>query len=402
MFHPNPLEKPLTIIIFDGSLAPSTFVYRLALGLSEKHKVAIMGFSGKRNSSHGNLQYVHLGSASNTLGLLFSSAYWSWKSLFKRGNGNAVIQLIKNTVHFRKKALQQQNLNLALGLLNPDIVHVQWPSLLPWCESLLEEKKYKVVLSQRGYQVNIRAMVDVQNLEYLRQWYPKIDGFHSVSKAISRVGDRIWENSKKVDAIVYSGFNFDELPYQESYKSQNPLRLLSVGRPHWIKGYPYALEACSILKKNKINFQYQIIGAKGDEELLVLIDCLGLSDCVFLLHKINQNEVYQTMKSSSILLFPSLSEGLPNVVVEAMALGLPVIATQCGGVAELLDAHGESMVPVRDAQAMAHAVMDFLEQPDATILKQKEAARLKVERQHSMSSMIEGMENLYRKCLTDR
>lgn len=140
MFHPNPLEKPLTIIIFDGSLAPSTFVYRLALGLSEKHKVAIMGFSGKRNSSHGNLQYVHLGSASNTLGLLFSSAYWSWKSLFKRGNGNAVIQLIKNTVHFRKKALQQQNLNLALGLLNPDIVHVQWPSLLPWCESLLEEK----------------------------------------------------------------------------------------------------------------------------------------------------------------------------------------------------------------------------------------------------------------------
>ena len=424
-------SKPLKIIIFDGSFKTTTFINRLALGLSKNHEVTILGFNNTVKKKLPNVHYIDLGSSQKVFNLVLQSKLIAARLLFKSGSFKFFFKTIKNIITLNKKQLQQDNFNSVLQLINPDIIHVQWPSLISWCEEGLLSGKYNFVLSQRGYQSNVRPFVDQENYKYLQKWYPMFAGFHSVSKAISLEGDNIHPPQsptsassvhrfkggiQKIDKVVYSGFDFDKLPFSETYLKTNTLQLFSVGRPHWIKGYTDALKACRILKEKQIEFNYTIVGtSERSEELLYLIDDFGLQEHITLLPKMTQEEVYTLMQESSILLFPSIMEGLPNVVVEAMALGLPVISTKCGGVEELItplkSPQGDSskiktgwLVPTRNPEAIVAAIIDFTKTPDSKIEEIRFAARKKVEEQHSEEKMISDMEELYFEvsCLCDR
>ena len=423
-------SKSLKIIIFDGSFKTTTFINRLVLGLSKNHKVTILGFSNSVSKKLPNVHYIDLGSSQKVFNLILQSKLIAARLLFKTGSLKPIFKTLKNIFILNKKQLQQDNFNSVLRLINPDIIHVQWPSLIPWCEEDLTSGKYNFVLSQRGYQSNVRPFVNRENFNYLQKWYSKFAGFHSVSKAISGEGDklhlpqsptstssahRLKGGIKKIDKVVYSGFDFSKLIFNKEYHKQETLQILSVGRPHWIKGYSDALHACKVLLNKGIDFNYTIIGtSERNEELLYLIDDLGLKEHVLLLPKMPQEEVYSKMKEALVLLFSSIMEGMPNVVVEAMALGLPVISTNCGGVGELIiDENYQRLLsgaevkvnskpyktgwlaPTRNPEALAKAIIDFTKTPNTKIKEIRLAARQKVEEQHSEEMMVLGMEALY-------
>ena len=264
------MQERLKIVIFDGSFNTTTFINRLAKGLSKNHKVYILGFNNTLANKLPKVNYVALGSSQKTVNLLLQSKLIAVKKLFKTGDLLSFFKTLKNIVSLNKKQLQHDNFNNALQLINPNIVHVQWPSLLSWCEEGLQKGKYRFVLSQRGYQSNVRPFVDKENFGYLQKWYPKFAGFHSVSKAISLEGDKIYTplsststssaqrlkgGIQKIDKVVYSGFDFKALHFLNNYQKGNTLRILSVGRPHWIKGYSDVLQACYILKGKGVNIK---------------------------------------------------------------------------------------------------------------------------------------------------
>ncbi|MCF6308039.1 MAG: glycosyltransferase family 4 protein [Flavobacteriaceae bacterium] len=409
------MKPNLKIIIFDGSFKTTTFINRLAKGLSKNHEVFIVGFNNTLENKISKIKYIDLGSSQNLINLLWQSKWLATKRLFKTGNFKTFFKTLKNIFTLNKKQLKQDNFNTVLKLIKPDIVHVQWQSLLSWCEDALLQQKYKFVISQRGYQSNVRPFVNQENFEYLQKWYPKFAGFHSVSKAIALEGDKIYSSNKKINKVVYSGFDFSKLIFNKEYQKQEPLQILSVGRPHWKKGYSDAFQACKILKEKQIDFNYTIIGITEQiEELLYLINDLGLQKSIILLPKISQQEVYQKMEDASIFLLPSLEEGIANVVIEAMALGIPVISTNCGGMEELIidknyqrllsgvEVKEENkpnktgwLVPTRNPEALVSAIIDFTKTPDSKIKEIRLAARQKVAKQHSEEMMVSGMETLY-------
>ena len=386
------MENSLQIIIFDGSLKTTPFINRLAAGLATRHTVYILGFNNKlANPLHG-VRYIHLGSNQNNL-QFFSTTFGK---IFDSGKLSFIFPTLKKLISGNRRALQQQNLDLAIEKISPDIIHLQWPSLIPWFERILMDNSYPVILSQRGFHSNVRPFIDKENFEYLKEWYPKMAGFHSVSKAISENGDKIWNSPTKIDKTVYTGLPQDNFAFAEEYYRTTPLKLISVGRAHWKKGYDYALLACRLLKDRNINFRYKIIGGAGDEELLFLVHNFGLQDNVQLLGRIPQAAVFKEMGEASVLLMPSLEEGLPNVIVEAMTVGLPVISTNCGGVPELIDDGQDGwLVPTRNPLAMAGAIEAFTHLPLEKIKEVRLAARTKVEKQHNLKRMVEGMEELY-------
>jgi len=390
------LSKPLHIVIFDGSLATTTFISRLAHGLASHHTISFIGFGGKPKTRSSRIAYYDIGTSEKPIALFLLSLQYAFQLVVKKGNIGMLFKILARIVTNQKDALKQQNLNSVLAMLQPDMFHVQWPSLLPWCEAVIENNAIKVVLSQRGYQHNVRPFVANENMTYLKNVYPKIDGFHSVSNAMTQVGDAIYNAPHKIDRVVYSGFDFTLLPFQKTYKKNSTLQMLSVGRPHWVKGYPYVLQACKLLKEQGVSFKYTVIGASQNEELRYLVSSYGLDEYVVLTQRIPQKDVYEQMQSSDVLLFPSLKEGLPNVVVESMALGLPVIATDCGGVSELLNDSTGWTIPTRDPEALAAAVQEFTKTTDAQIMEQRINARQKVEQQHGIAAMLAGMEGLYR------
>ncbi len=391
------MPRKLKIIIFDGSFKTTAFINRLVAGLAEQHEVYILGFNEEVFKKLEKINYVPLGSNQNKLRFLKTSLRYVLQS----GSAKLVLSTLSKLVKDQRQALQGQNLRLVINEIAPDIIHLQWPSVIPWFEEVLKEQKITVVLSQRGFHNNVRPFVDEANFQYLKKWYPKIAGFHSVSKAMARNGDKIWNSSKKVNKVVYTGLPLQEFPFFEEYAFSPHLQLLSVGRTHWKKGYDYALQSCKQLKDKNILFQYTIIGGAGDEELQFLIDDLGLQDSVILKGRVPQQEVFKLMQEASLMLMPSLEEGIPNVVVEAMALGLPVLSTDCGGVPELIDEGVNGwLVPTRDPEAMAEAIVAFLDLSLEEIEKVRIAARRKVELQHNEEQMIKGMEALYYEVLS--
>lgn len=390
------MDRPLKIIIFDGSFKTTSFINRLAKGLSKHHQVYILGFNTELPSKLEGVKYVSLGSNQIKFRFFVTSLKYALQLLSPQYFIGTIYLFFKGD----RQKLQQQNLKFVLKKIQPDIVHLQWPSVIPWFEDVLNEKRIPVVLSQRGTQNNVRPFLNDNVMEYLQEWYPQISAFHSVSRSMTRKGDKIWNSSEKLDSVVYTGLPLEEITFSPNYKRTNTLQLLSVGRAHWIKGYSYALRTCKILKERNVDFHYTIIGVADNEELQFMIADLGLGAVITLQERLPQAIIYREMQKGSLLLLPSVEEGIPNVVVEAMAIGLPVLSTDCGGISELIDNGIEGwVVSIRNPEAMAEGVIDFLNQSHEKIEKIRIAARKKVELQHSKERMVRGMEELYKTVL---
>lgn len=112
------------------------------------------------------------------------------------------------------------------------------------------------------------------------------------------------------------------------------INLLYVGRLYEEKGIEYLLEAVSIMRANKINVKLHIVGS-GRLESVLKHQCKqkNILDVVhFLGYVPHGSQLFEIYRESHIFVLPSLTEGVPRVLVEAMANGLPVIATDVGGV----------------------------------------------------------------------
>jgi colanic acid/amylovoran biosynthesis glycosyltransferase len=380
----------MKIIIFDGSFKTTAFINRLIQGLVSKGvEVYVLGFNEELKQPLKGVKYVSLGSSASKWKFMWISLSWGLRS-------RSLLKTFKRLTSGDKSQLKRQNLTAALEYIQPDVVHVQWVSNISLFEDLLKSQTYKFVLSQRGFQTNVRPFVNKANFEYLQYWLPHFSGFHSVSQAISKEGDKIYKRQNKIDHVVYTGLDLSRFEFNSLAVQNEVLEIISVGRPHWKKGYDISIKAMAELKVQGLQFHYQIVGGEDDQELLFIIEDLGLTSDVELLPQLPQQKVFELMSSADVFLLPSIEEGIANVAVEAMALGCPVISTNCGGMEELITHQKEGwIVPVYDYKAMAAQILEFSQLDSEYIKNIKHAARLKVEQQHTEMEMVEGMMRLY-------
>jgi len=165
--------------------------------------------------------------------------------------------------------------------------------------------------------------------------------------------------------------------------------ILSVGRFVEKKGFPYLVRACRVLLDQGHIFHCRIIGdpgdgVTGDETPLIqeLIGDLGLEGTVFLAPGVTQEELKNQYQQCTVFALPCQvlangdRDGIPNVVAEAMATGVPVVSTAISGIPELI-AHGKNglLVPERDPQALANAIETLLVNPSLRTRLGEEARR---------------------------
>ncbi|TXE21541.1 glycosyltransferase family 4 protein [Psychroflexus gondwanensis] len=381
----------MKIIIFDGSFKTTAFINRLIEGLVSKGvEVFVLGFNEELKQPLKGVNYVALGSSASKWKFMWTSLSWGLRS-------KSLLKSIKYLVSGDKYEIKRQNLKAALKHIKPDVVHLQWVSLISLFEDLLKSQTYKFVLSQRGYQTNVRPFVDKANFEYLQTWLPHFSGFHSVSQAISKEGDKIYITQNKIDHVVYTGLDLSKFEFNSLAVQNEVLEIISVGRPHWKKGYDISIKAMAEIKVQGLQFRYQIVGGEDDKELLFLIEDFGLTSDVELLPQLPQQDVFGLMSSADVFLLPSIEEGIANVAVESMALGCPVISTNCGGMEELIRHQKEGwIVPVYNYKAMAAQILEFSQLNSEYIKKIKKEARRKVERQHNEDKMVEDILGLYK------
>jgi glycosyltransferase involved in cell wall biosynthesis len=139
-------------------------------------------------------------------------------------------------------------------------------------------------------------------------------------------------------------------------------RLVAAGRLHYQKGFDLLLQAHRVARDRGLDHELWILGEGAlRAQLQALAGALGLADSVFMPGFVQQP--YSTLRQSTALILSSRFEGLPMVLLEALGLGVPIVATDCPtGPAELLDdGRYGLLVPAGDVQALADAICRILQ-----------------------------------------
>ncbi len=181
------------------------------------------------------------------------------------------------------------------------------------------------------------------------------------------------------------------------------IQIVTIARLVEKKGVEYGVRAVAKLAKNNRNIKYNIVGdGYLREPLEQLIEKLDVSETVKLLGWKQQQEIIEILNDGDILLAPSVTsqkngdrEGIPVVLMEAMAMGLPVLSTQHSGIPELIeDGISGFLVPEGDVDALANKLNYLIEHPEIWS-EMGQAAHLYVKEYHDINQLNDRLLEIY-------
>jgi glycosyltransferase involved in cell wall biosynthesis len=388
-----------TVAIYSGNIPSTTFIENLIEGMSESGlRILLFGKKLKQVSYKGNVQVI--ATPQSELLLIFFVIKEAVKLHSK--NRNKLSKLFAS-VKTRNKSFRYfvKDLGAILPILNaaPDIFHIQWAKTLQVYPELMQLLDCKIAVSLRGAHINYSPLNDPELAEAYRTYFPEVDAFHAVSDAISSEAQKYGADSNKI-SVIHSSVRESLLTGDvHPCNTRTKLEIISVGRFHWKKGYHYGLDTMKMLKESKTGFHYSIV-AQGDipEEITFLINEYELSNEVTIIPGLQYEALIDKLKSSHVLLLPSVEEGIANVVLEAMAVGVPVITTDCGGMNEVVaDEHNGFIVRVRNPEAVAQKISALLDKSENELSMMISNAREKIRKEFSRKGQIEQFISFYNK-----
>ena len=168
----------------------------------------------------------------------------------------------------------------------------------------------------------------------------------------------------KLDVVHMSVDTDRFIPPAEPRKG-GPLRILDVGRLVPEKGAPVLLDAVELLTQRGIAVELRLVGGGDlDAELTRIIDERGLADRVTLVGSVGQDDIVAQYHWADVFCLPSFQEGLPVVLMEAMATELPVVTSTINGIPELVkDGSNGYLLPPGRADLLADALAKLAADP---------------------------------------
>ncbi|MBA3468689.1 MAG: glycosyltransferase [Herpetosiphonaceae bacterium] len=262
----------------------------------------------------------------------------------------------------RVLALLPKTVAMAQKMVSEGVVHVHahyatYPAFAAWVIHHLTNLPYSITVhahdifvSQTMLGPKLRsAMAVVAISEYNREFLAR------------HVGD--WVRSKT--HVIHCGISpANYVPRTLTQPTSPQFEIITIGSLQPYKGHPFLIQACALLRDQGLAFRCRIIGGGEDRALLEqLIAERQLQDCVELLGPQPEDAITRLLPSADCYVQPSIitesgkMEGIPVALMEAMACGLPVVATDLSGVPELVrPSQTGYLVPPADAPALAAAL----------------------------------------------
>jgi glycosyltransferase involved in cell wall biosynthesis len=180
--------------------------------------------------------------------------------------------------------------------------------------------------------------------------------------------------------------------------SPNGIRFVNVGRLSEQKGQLLLIEAAAKLKEQGRDFELVIVGDGPLRDALeTRIDQLGLQESVRVTGFLSNYRVREELLAARALVLPSFAEGLPVVIMEAFALGRPVISTFIAGIPELVESGVNGwLVPPGAVAPLADAMAEALTADPADLERMGRAGSKRVAQQHKITTEAEKLLDLFR------
>ena len=170
--------------------------------------------------------------------------------------------------------------------------------------------------------------------------------------------ERIRQIPNGVDCQVFK-------PDGQRRPGEDGWHLIYVGRFVAAKGIGVLLEAMALLRRQRQDLRLSLVGGSSATGTADLFQAqakeLDLDDCVAFVDEVSYTAMPAHMNRADLFVLPSFSEGLPLVLVEALACGLPIVSTRCGGPTELVQQGLGQLVEVGDAQDLARGIKQVLD-----------------------------------------
>lgn len=263
-----------------------------------------------------------------------------------------------------------------------DWLHFGFATLALGRENVTKAMGAQMAVSLRGFDI---AIYPLKHPGCYKKLWPRVGKVHVISDDLKiKLLEAGFSNSGEVIKIT-PAIHFQKI-YKERtvFESTGVLRILTVGRLHWIKGFEYALQAMALLKMRGVRFVYSIAGAGEEEERLKFAaHQLGLTEQIEFKGTLSSEEVIKEMQNSDIYLQPSLHEGFCNAALEAQASGCLCVVTDGGGLREnVLNGKTGWVVPRR------HPVLLAKKLEEVVLLPENEKIRIIRNAQHRVQEIF--------------
>ena len=287
-----------------------------------------------------------------------------------------------------------------------DVLHVQFGKLaLPLLPLFTSGAlRTPLVVAFRGADLSRalqkdRRMYD-ELFEHADLLLPVSDYFRKRLEALGAPSDKI--------EVLHSGIDLSLFPYRErSFVPGQPVRALFIGRLTEKKGVDLAVEAVAQARARGRNVDLTVVGdGQMEERARELARATGIGERVRWLGRLDSRGVAEQLASAHLLIAPSVTaddgdqEGIPNVLKEAMACGLPVLSTMHSGIPELVE-HGRSgyLVPEHDVRALTDRLVDLVDHPERWPAMGR-AGRAMIEREFDIEPLNDRLVELYEGLMT--
>ena len=240
---------------------------------------------------------------------------------------------------------------------SPDVIHAHlFQSNILSRLIKVFNKNIRVINTTHGsYLLKSRNYNPYKIYRYTQKW---VDYHTAVSNEVLNLLHQYQSLKKEKSAYIPNGLFVKK--YFKINKNQNIFRWVSIGRFHPVKNFSSLIEACYDLKKNYPNFELHIAG-DGQErsKLRDLIEKFELSNNIKLVGTLD--DIPSFLSEADAFVINSSSEGLPMVLLEAMASSLPILSTNVGEIENILKASkGGVVIPAQDNKSLLKAMNQVL------------------------------------------
>ena len=249
--------------------------------------------------------------------------------------------------------------------------------------------------------VHLRQQIEPKRIK--QYWLKKPNYLFPVSMDIECVLLAMGVNADRV-SVLYSGIAINDLKHLKSREEfsclyslkENQIIIGTVANLFPRKGYEYLIEALVEVKETFSNLCCFIVGEGSEsyqKKLVGLVEERGLSSHIYFVGF--QEDVYDFLNAFDLFVLPSLMEGFGIALLEAMAMSKPIVASNVGGVPEVItDCETGILVPSKDPKALASAIIRMLVDNDMRN-RLGRAAREIIESKFTQDIAIKRIQNFY-------
>jgi len=298
----------IAFVLNDLSSYSEVFIHEIIDGLNKTNEVEVYYFHNNGNYKHHFLENIKKKKIST----------------YKEFSFIAFVLLNPLLVYKLRFKLKRLYRLFILRKIKTEKVYFPFISMLRDFHEILHLANKEIYTSIRGTDITITPILNPNIIDIYKKIYEHIKGIHYLSEELKEESNKYGLNHFN-EHIIYQSIDEKLFSFNENIPNDK-LRLITIGRLHWVKGTEYSIKIAKKLKDLKVDFELLIIGNGNDYEALkYLIHKYNLDEEVKLLGSKSKIDIINLLKRSNVYLHTHKVNGLSNTMLEALYSGLSVV-----------------------------------------------------------------------------